>query len=192
MEKAVEDDVDLYEELGVAPEVDQDELKKVYRKLVLKFHPDKLTGKSDEEKKVAQDKFQKLVTAYEILSNPHQRAMYDTRAAKKGGKQDDVLLNVTLKESVLGTEKLVPVPFKKRCDACKGVGMTCKPCEPCEGKPAWQNHGKPVCPTCQGRGFGDPEICKACKGAHAASTPARPLQGAPRHNAMQRRAEASA
>mmetsp|Transcript_32102 Transcript_32102/g.91026 ORF Transcript_32102/g.91026 Transcript_32102/m.91026 type:complete len:346 (+) Transcript_32102:195-1232(+) len=163
MDKAVENDVDLYKELGVAPDASEDQLKKVYRKLVLRYHPDKLTGKSDEEKAAAQDKFQKLVTAYEILSNPHQRAMYDTRAAKKGGQQDDVLLNVTLKESVLGTQKLAPVPFKKRCEACKAVGMTCKPCEACGGKPAWITQG-PKCTACQGRGFGEPEICKPCKG----------------------------
>lgn len=133
--------------------------------LVLKYHPDKLSGKSEEEKKTAQDKFQRLVTAYEILSNPHQRAVYDTRAAKKGGKADDVLLNVTLKESVMGTTKLAPVSYMKKCVPCKAVGMTCAPCDACGGKPAWMQQGNaPRCTKCTGRGFGEPEICNACKG----------------------------
>lgn len=156
-------DADLYAELGVTSEATEEEVKKVYRKLVLKYHPDKLSGKSDDEKAAAQDKFQRLVTAYEILSNPHSRAKYDTRA--KGGEQDDVLLNVTLKESVLGATKLAPVSYMKKCEPCKGVGMTCSPCDACGGKPAWLQQGNaPRCAKCSGRGFGEPEICSACKG----------------------------
>jgi DnaJ-class molecular chaperone len=165
MDKVVEDDVDLYAELGVAHEVEETELKKVYRKLVLKHHPDKLIGKSEDEKASSQVKFQKLVTAYEILSDPHKRAIYDTRSAKKGGQPDDVLLNVTLKESALGTQKLAPVPYKKKCEACKAIGMTCIPCEPCGGKPVWMTGG-PKCSVCQGRGFGEPKTCTKCKGGH--------------------------
>uniref|UniRef100_A0A061RY00 Chaperone n=1 Tax=Tetraselmis sp. GSL018 TaxID=582737 RepID=A0A061RY00_9CHLO len=163
MDKAIESEEDLYEVLGVAPEASDADIKKVYRKLVLKYHPDKLAGKSEEEQRASQDTFQKLVTAYEVLSNPHQRAIYDTRAAKKGGKQDDVFLNITLKESVVGAKKLAPVPFKKRCSACKSLGMICKPCEPCGGKPSWASNG-PKCTVCQGRGFGEPQVCDVCKG----------------------------
>ena len=49
MDKAVENDVDLYEELGVAPDVTDAELKKVYRRLVLRYHPDKLAGQGEAE-----------------------------------------------------------------------------------------------------------------------------------------------
>eukprot|EP00873_Tetraselmis_striata_P020888 jgi/Tetstr1/441152/TSEL_029412.t1 len=158
-------DADLYAELGVSTEATAEEMKKVYRKLVLKCHPDKLSGKSEEEKKVAQAKFQRLVTAYEILSNPHQRAAYDAKAAERGGKPADVLLNVTLKESVLGATKLAPVSYMKGCAPCGGVGMTCIPCDACGGKPAWLVKGNaPRCAKCTGRGFGEPVICKACKG----------------------------
>ena len=49
-----------------------DDIKKAYRKLAVKFHPDKNPGD-----KAAEDKFKELGEAYEIISNPDKRAAYD-------------------------------------------------------------------------------------------------------------------
>ena len=60
---------DYYEVLGVQKNATDDELKKAYRKLAIKYHPDRQQGKSDEEKKAAEEKFKEAAEAYDVLSN---------------------------------------------------------------------------------------------------------------------------
>jgi molecular chaperone DnaJ len=63
---------DYYDILGVARTADADEIKKAYRKLAIKFHPDKNPGD-----KAAEDKFKEAAEAYEILSSPEKKQRYD-------------------------------------------------------------------------------------------------------------------
>lgn len=66
------DKKDYYEVLGVPKTATKDELKKAYRKLALKYHPDKNPGD-----KVAEEKFKEAAEAYDVLSDDDKRAKYD-------------------------------------------------------------------------------------------------------------------
>jgi hypothetical protein len=70
-----------YEILEVSAEATQDEIKKSFRHLALKYHPDK--NKNSEESK---QKFMKIVEAYEVLSNDQARKTYDGSAFEQQQK----------------------------------------------------------------------------------------------------------
>ncbi|AHH45510.1 J domain-containing protein [Mesomycoplasma bovoculi] len=68
---------DYYQVLGVSKTADISEIKKAYRVLVNKYHPDKNNDKSESEKKVVEQQFKEVQEAYEILSDSEKRSQYD-------------------------------------------------------------------------------------------------------------------
>lgn len=64
---------DLYEVLGISRTATQNEIKSAYRKLAVKYHPDKNPGNKE-----AEEKFKKISAAYEVLSDETKRRQYDS------------------------------------------------------------------------------------------------------------------
>ncbi|XP_041358762.1 dnaJ homolog subfamily C member 21-like [Gigantopelta aegis] len=86
-----------YEVLGVSRTADNDDLKKAYRKLALKWHPDKNPDTAEE----ATQQFRLVQQAYEVLTDPQERAWYDKHREAilrgglgQGGKYEDNSLNL--------------------------------------------------------------------------------------------------
>lgn len=68
---------DYYEVLGVAKNASADEIKKAYRKMAIKYHPDKYGDKPEAERKAAEEKFKEAAEAYDVLSDSEKRQRYD-------------------------------------------------------------------------------------------------------------------
>src|SRR5699024_1648022 len=71
---------DFYATLGVSKDADAAEIKKAYRKLARKWHPDQNPGDAS-----AEQKFKEIGEAYGVLSDPEQRKQYDSLRAMAGG-----------------------------------------------------------------------------------------------------------
>src|SRR5690554_4869128 len=80
---------DYYKILGVDKNATTEEIKKAYRKLALKYHPDR-----NPNDKIAEEKFKEVTEAHEVLSDPEKRKKYDAlganwkqyeRAGQQGG-----------------------------------------------------------------------------------------------------------
>ena len=63
---------DYYEVLGVSKDASEDEIKKAYRKIAIKYHPDRNPGNKE-----AEDKFKEAAEAYDVLHDPQKRKQYD-------------------------------------------------------------------------------------------------------------------
>lgn len=74
-------DTEYYDVLGIKPDSGEKDIKKGFRKLAMKWHPDKWASASEEEKKRAETKFKEIGEAYETLSDDNKRKLYD-----QGGK----------------------------------------------------------------------------------------------------------
>lgn len=158
---------DYYELLGVARDCDERALKSAYRKLAVKFHPDK-----NPDNPEAADKFKSISHAYEVLSDPEKRSIYDKYGeeglqgnagssmdpssifeaffpgfGRGGGSSrprtgEDIAfrLTVDLKHLYNGTVKKLKVSRTVLCGGCDGQGST---------RPGATQR----CTSCSGRGI---------------------------------------
>jgi molecular chaperone DnaJ len=116
---------DYYEILGVDKTATQEEIKKAYRKLAIKYHPDK-----NPDNPEAEEKFREISEAYETLGNEDKRAEYDnppTMFNSVFGYQKPTIrtvLNCTLEELYNKVTKEVHYSIgKDMCLHCHGTGM---------------------------------------------------------------------
>jgi DnaJ-class molecular chaperone len=182
--------VDYYEVLGVKKDSDITEIKKAYRSLAQKWHPDKNIDNKEE----AEKKFKEIAHAFEVLSDPKKREAYDNGEDENSPEMmfdpfelfkqftisnvPDVkeTLEVTLEELYTGVKKEVTFERFNLCKACKGEGTENgekKPCKTCDGTGAVNAvlvgflRAQVACPDCEGSGI-DSSVpkCPECNGDH--------------------------
>jgi DnaJ-class molecular chaperone len=180
---------ELYNVLGVQPNATTDEIKKAYKKIALKCHPDKCQDQS------ASEQFQIVNQAYEILSNEEKRSIYDkfgmegfnesgfngsgfdpfagmgpfaqffrqTTGHSYSPRIEKIFKKITLVEYFTLDKIMVPIPHKTNCPKCVATGFEDK-----------QPH---ICTRCKGTGyimqtmrsgpaiFQHQTICDVCRGS---------------------------
>lgn len=176
----------LYEILGVPKNASADEIKKAYRKLARRYHPDRNAGD-----KASEERFKELQAAYDVLSDPEKRKQYDSgtrtfgassangfdfdlgdlfgglfgragaraRDRAQRGADVEVQVGLSFEDSLRGVETRIPVELETACRECGGSGA-----EP--------GTAPVVCPECRGRGvraesqglFALSQPCPRCRG----------------------------
>jgi molecular chaperone DnaJ len=183
---------DYYEILGIHRDAEPDKIKKAYRRLAHKYHPDR---NSDPD---AEDKFKEVSEAYEVLSNTQKRGQYDTfghsppssrstpqrsdpfdlfnsffgggRMHPQKGRDLRVEIKVTLEDVLQGSKKQISYMRHSQCGECKGAGGTGSTCSTCGGYgQVEQSHGPMMrivvtCPQCQGTRIKITKKCPKCEG----------------------------
>ena len=179
---------DPYRTLGVDKKASDDEIKKAYRKLARKYHPDKNPGDKD-----AEERFKEVQGAYAILSDPDKRKQYDSGGGGFGtggapgggfggfgdilsdlfgggggagrgprperGRDLETEVHVSFEQAMEGAQIPVSVPLSAPCPTCHGTGA----------KPGTQ---PTICSRCNGRGveaesqglFSISQPCRQCGG----------------------------
>ena len=173
---------DYYEVLGVDRNADDEEIKKAYRKLAIKFHPDKNPGD-----KTCEEKFKELGEAYEALSDTQKRAAYDqyghaafdSRSRWPGGSRGfhdpiDIFREVfgggagSIFEDLFGGGRADPTQAQRGADLRYDLEITLEEaaqgcekdisfskqerCDVCHGAGAEAGSKIKTCPACGGRG----------------------------------------
>lgn len=153
---------DYYAVLGVRRNAGTEDVKKAFRTLALKYHPDRNPGDLEAERR-----FREVAEAWEVLGDPETRARYDRlgplftpsgrppnpdelndilkdalgnlfRRRKSGGPGEDVTytLHISLEEASTGCERTITYPRTVRCRACDATGASPEgrtPCDACNG-----------------------------------------------------------
>ena len=177
---------DYYQTLGVSRSAGDDEIKKAYRKLAMKYHPDR-----NPNNKEAEEKFKEIQKAYDTLSDPQKKAAYDQyghTAFEQGGfggaggarqpnyQGEDISyrVEITLEEAATGVKRQITIPTYEECDVCHGsgakAGTKATTCSTCHGSGTVHVRQaifqiQQTCPTCGGTGKEIKEPCLKCHGA---------------------------
>ncbi len=155
---------DYYAVLGVSRNASSEEIKRAFRTLALKYHPDRNPGDAEAERR-----FREVAEAWEVLGDAEQRSRFDRlgplytpsgrppnpdeinellrdalnglfRRRRPGGAGEDIkyTLTISLEEAATGAERTLDVPRTVRCRKCDGTGD--------------HPEGRTPCATCGGSG----------------------------------------
>lgn len=197
---------DYYALLGVPRDATPEDIKKAYRRLARELHPD---VNPDPEH---QERFKQVTAAYEVLSDPEKRQMYDLggdplgprgggfggatfdfgdimdaffgggasrgpRMRARRGQDALIRIQISLADSVFGSQRDITVDTAVRCAACDAQGTapgtTSETCVMCKGRGEIQQVQRSflgqvmtarACPQCQGFGTTIPHPCHECSG----------------------------
>lgn len=188
---------DYYKILEVEENSTEQEIKKSYRNLSKKYHPDvNPTGA---------EKFKDIAEAYEILGDPNKRSQYDNQRRNpfQGASMDDIMnqmfgnsnffgnrrkkqapdkvvkVQITPVDSYRGVDKTIQYMKDNACDSCGGSGGETQSCQTCNGQGfTVRNVGvgfivqqfRTTCGSCGGRGYTLVHKCHSCDGKGSKSS----------------------
>ncbi len=173
--------IDFYNVLGVTKASSQKDIKSAYKKLAIKKHPDKFSD--PDEKIVAEEEFKSITEAYNVLSDPNKRRVYDRPQRRIisnpsfGGfngtinvvfesRPLELVINISADEAYKGLSKQVEYARHVMCNACMGSGAGTKElsvqCPSCGGSQSFG--GFFVCGRCKGLGKIVARGCEKCLG----------------------------
>lgn len=184
----------FYNILGVNENATQDEIKRAYRKLAIKHHPDK--GGSEES-------FKRISEAYDTLGDENKRQQYDGRnnnpfggmgnefnpftdmfnmfsqGFRRGAPDKVININIGVIESFKGGDKTITYSREMKCETCNGAGGDKIKCAPCNGVgfhtikvggSMFNQMVRQTCNNCKGSGQTYKTVCHGCIGKTTKTT----------------------
>ncbi len=163
---------DYYEVLGVAQEADQSAIKNAFRRLAIKYHPDR------NKEPDAEERFKEIAEAYAVLSDPEKRAQYDARghAGFAGVTPEDLFGGIDFEDLFAGFDLgggIFERWFDRRARPRRGADIQVELAVPLErtfygGEETVRVSHPRTCPTCRGSGAKPgtaPRVCDVCAGS---------------------------
>ncbi|MBF0557848.1 MAG: molecular chaperone DnaJ [Nitrospirae bacterium] len=165
---------DYYKTLGIAKDASQDDIKKAFRKLARKYHPDLNPGD-----KAGEEKFKELNEAYAVLSDPEKRAQYDNAGTTfdqfggfRGAPGAESFDFSDIFGDIFGTRTESVQSHARGQDIIMGMELTLEEAFRGISKSLSINHTA-RCGKCGGSGAESSETCAGCKGTGQVQTSSR-------------------